>query len=285
MAFRLFEDDDHAKLYSKFRPTYPKDLIDFIITYYCKEKINQSTKSPSSLAVDIGCGPGQSTRLFADHFDKVIGFDISEAQMKEAIKNNSHKNVRFLKSGGEVLPLQDASVSLVTCAQSFHWLDQDEFFKEVDRVLIPGGCLALFGYPLNELDPPSCNEIIREHAYKTLKEHWSKQRVMVDNEYKDVQLPYQDNMRRNDFRITNTATISEYMSYMTTWSSYRNFIKQHPNEPILQNVQERSVNVCDTVYSLSYKSKRYRGHGKSTYFEEPRNPRKTSFMQNQTGTS
>ena len=82
MAFRLYEDDDHAKLYSKFRPTYPKDLIDFIVTY-CKEKINQSTNSPSSLAVDIGCGPGQSTRLFADHFDKVIGFDISEAQINE----------------------------------------------------------------------------------------------------------------------------------------------------------------------------------------------------------
>ena len=83
MAFRLFEDDDHAKLYSKFRPTYPKDLIDFVVAF-CKEKMQQSTKSPSSLlAIDIGCGPGQSTRLFANHFDQVIGFDISEAQIKE----------------------------------------------------------------------------------------------------------------------------------------------------------------------------------------------------------
>ena len=78
------------------------------------------------------------------------------------MKNNNYKNVEFLKSEGEILPLQDESVSLVTCAQSFHWLDQAKFYKEVDRVLIPGGCLALFGYPLNELDPPSCNKIIQE---------------------------------------------------------------------------------------------------------------------------
>ena len=82
MAFRLFEDADHAKLYSKFRPTYPADLIDFVVTF-CKDKIQQPTKSPALLAIDVGCGPGQSTLLFANHFDKVIGFDISEAQIKE----------------------------------------------------------------------------------------------------------------------------------------------------------------------------------------------------------
>ena len=38
-----------------------------------------------NLAVDVGCGGGQSTLAFAPHFKKVIGLDISAAQISEAV--------------------------------------------------------------------------------------------------------------------------------------------------------------------------------------------------------
>ena len=40
-----------------------------------------------SLAVDVGCGTGLSTLAFADHFDRVVGMDISENQINEARKS------------------------------------------------------------------------------------------------------------------------------------------------------------------------------------------------------
>ena len=46
----------------------------------------------------------------------------------------------------EELPLEDESVSLVTCATSIHWLDQEKFYRECDRVLIPGGVIAVYCY-------------------------------------------------------------------------------------------------------------------------------------------
>ena len=52
------------------------------------------------------------------------------------------------------LPFDDESVDLVTACQSVHWFDIPEFFREVDRVLVPdGGVLAVYGYYLTGLGP------------------------------------------------------------------------------------------------------------------------------------
>ena len=47
------------------------------------------------LAIDVGCGTGISTKLMAKYFDRIIGVDVSEAQISEAINNNQYDNVEF----------------------------------------------------------------------------------------------------------------------------------------------------------------------------------------------
>lgn len=42
--------------------------------------------------------------------------------------------------------LGDNTVDLVTVAMAIQYLDTNEFFVEVDRVLKPGGCLAVIMY-------------------------------------------------------------------------------------------------------------------------------------------
>ena len=39
----------------------------------------------------------------------------------------------------------DGSVGLVMACCSLHWLDSEKFFREADRVLQPGGVLAVMG--------------------------------------------------------------------------------------------------------------------------------------------
>ena len=78
-------------------------------------------------------------------------------------KEREHpSNINYFVSKGEKLPCEDLSTTLVSCAQSFHWLNRDIFFKEVDRVLHPGGCVALYGYGLHKHNHPECNKVLLE---------------------------------------------------------------------------------------------------------------------------
>ena len=55
-----------------------------------------------------------------------------------------------------------SSVHLVTTCQAVHWFDLPAFYREVDRVLVPGGVLAIYGYHLTELEPSqNCSEEFR----------------------------------------------------------------------------------------------------------------------------
>ncbi len=47
------------------------------------------------------------------------------------------------------LPAENGSVDLVTVSEAIHWfipLGIEKFYHEVDRVLKPGGCLAIYEY-------------------------------------------------------------------------------------------------------------------------------------------
>lgn len=57
-----------------------------------------SLQAPSctQLAVDVGCGSGQGTAFLAERFAKVVGTDISQAQIQEARAAPSPPNISYL---------------------------------------------------------------------------------------------------------------------------------------------------------------------------------------------
>lgn len=50
---------------------------------------------PHTLAVDLGCGTGQNSRLLAPYFHEVVGIDISECQLREAMAVPGQENVTY----------------------------------------------------------------------------------------------------------------------------------------------------------------------------------------------
>ncbi len=59
-----------------------------------------STQHPApdslTLAVDVGCGTGSSTRPLAEHFKDVVGVDVSETQLEEArIYPGTQGNIQY----------------------------------------------------------------------------------------------------------------------------------------------------------------------------------------------
>ncbi len=51
--------------------------------------------APHTLAIDVGCGTGNSSRPLVEWFDHVTGCDISEAQIQQAQQVETNPNVSY----------------------------------------------------------------------------------------------------------------------------------------------------------------------------------------------
>jgi SAM-dependent methyltransferase len=122
-----------AGLYDRFRPSYPRELVDWIVA--------SSRLEPGALVADVGCGTGISTRLFADRGFDVVGIDPNEAMLSRA---RSAGGARYVSGEAVATGLSDHSIDLVTVAQAFHWFDVAGALEEFRRVLKVSGCCAAF---------------------------------------------------------------------------------------------------------------------------------------------
>ncbi|KAG8558596.1 hypothetical protein GDO81_017055 [Engystomops pustulosus] len=130
MATRLFEEKEHASSYQKYRFSPAQEIQDMIFSYL-HEKLNK----PYELAVDVGCGTGLSTKILSPHFKKVLGIDISKAQIEEAKNAVKFPNTIFRVSPAEEVPVDDASVDLLTACAAVHWFDIEKLLTEVKDFL------------------------------------------------------------------------------------------------------------------------------------------------------
>ena len=151
MAGRLYESAGTAKSYAEFWPSYPLLLVNRILEFQRKHsEVNHSEKF--DLMVDVGCGSGQVSKLFANYFQKIIGFDVSAEQVKQAKENCDIENISFEVGSAENISAADGSVDLITSGMAAHYFDLPKFFAEAKRVLKPSGCIALFAAQLPKIN-------------------------------------------------------------------------------------------------------------------------------------
>ena len=81
---KYFQDKSHVKAYSSFRPRTPEDVALKSMQYLKTVTQKGGSDNKFNLMVDIGCGGGQSTDIFAPYFTKIIGIDRSETQLEAA---------------------------------------------------------------------------------------------------------------------------------------------------------------------------------------------------------
>ncbi|XP_078083862.1 putative methyltransferase DDB_G0268948 [Mustelus asterias] len=152
--------------------------------------VSAQKEKPFSLAVDIGCGSGQGTRGLAPHFDKVVGIDLSEAQIEEARKMDGPDNISYRLGQAEELEFADGSVDLVTVGLAVHWFDMEKFIKAVARILKPRVCVALYCHKLPKLcgyaDSPENPAQIIEERFKMFKPYEAPVTKLIWNEYKEI---------------------------------------------------------------------------------------------------
>jgi ubiquinone/menaquinone biosynthesis C-methylase UbiE len=101
--------------------------------------------------LDLGCGTGQLTLPLAAYFEEAVGLDPEPEMLEQAAlaaEEAGVKNVRWVEGGSADLPaLKDSlgSFRVVTMGNSFHWMDQATTLAQLDRMVDPGGALAIMG--------------------------------------------------------------------------------------------------------------------------------------------
>lgn len=159
----------HAAAYASSRPGYPRDLVAAV------------ARLPRAhhLALDCGTGNGQAALGLAQLFERVVATDPSASQLSHA---TPHPRVEYRVAPAEASGMPDGSVDLVTAAQAFHWFDFERFFAEVERVLAPGGAVALWTYNLARVDP-GVDAQMDHLAYEVAGPWWPPERRWVNEEY------------------------------------------------------------------------------------------------------
>ena len=123
----------NAAGYARGRPDYPPALDRWL----CDEVGLGSGRT----VVDLGAGTGKFTsRLLATDAD-VIAIEPVDAMRARLVAD--HPAVDARTGTAEALPLADASVDAVVCAQAFQWFANAAAMAELARVIRPGGVLAL----------------------------------------------------------------------------------------------------------------------------------------------
>lgn len=129
--------------------------------------------------LDCGCGGGANLRLMLKKCPtgKVCGIDYSPVSVEKSRKLNqtavSAGRCEVLQASVQALPFDDAQFDVVTAFETvYFWGDLPACFREVGRVLKPGGTFFL------------CNESDGDHAQD---EKWTE-KIPGMTIYKDTQL-------------------------------------------------------------------------------------------------
>jgi SAM-dependent methyltransferase len=122
-----------AETYARGRPDYPSEIDGWL-----RDTLRLG---PGRMALDLGAGTGKFTgRLLA------TGATVTAVEPVDAMRARLARDwpqVSALKGTAESIPLADASVDAVVCAQAFHWFATAAALAVICRVLKPGGRLGL----------------------------------------------------------------------------------------------------------------------------------------------
>ncbi|WP_434634935.1 class I SAM-dependent methyltransferase [Chromobacterium sp. CV08] len=114
-----------AQAYERGRPAYSPALAGWL-----RDSLGVDA---ATAALDLGAGTGKFTRLLATVAGEVVAVEPVDEMRAEL--QASLPGLRALKGTAEAIPLPDASVDVVTCAQAFHWFAGEDALREIHRVL------------------------------------------------------------------------------------------------------------------------------------------------------
>ena len=204
--------------YAKFRPVYPQELIDYLISL-CENH---------EACWDCGTGNGQLAVKLAETFQKVYATDISDKQLSNATPK---PNIEYSMQPAEQTNFLNHHFDLITVAQAAHWFDHERFNQEVSRILKPKGVIALIGYGLVQVEG-RVGEVIKEFYWNVTKPYWDPERDHIEAAYQTIPFPFNEMADVPSFRMEKKMMLEDLVGYISTWSAVQHYKKVKGHSPI-----------------------------------------------------
>jgi SAM-dependent methyltransferase len=214
-----FEDhfSSHSEQYAQHRPNYPEKIYAYLA----------SLAPGHALAWDCGTGNGQAAIGLAAFFDKVHATDASAGQISAAYP---HEKVEYFVEPAEHVSLDAASVDLVTVAVAVHWFNFDEFYREVKRVLQPGGILAVWTYHLPEISS-EVDPLMERYYREILYGYWPERIQYLEERYKTIPFPFEEIVPPS-FVMEAYWTLTQLAGFLDSWSATQRYKAQSGRHPL-----------------------------------------------------
>jgi SAM-dependent methyltransferase len=206
-----------ARDYARYRPDYPEALFEFLA----------DLAPERTTAWDCATGSGQAALGLARRFDAVVATDASMEQIASAAR---HARVHYAVAAAEASPLRSGSVALVAAAQALHWFDRERFWAEVQRVLVPGGIIAVWSYHGFHAGPEV--ETVVHRFYKDIVgPYWPPERALVERGYGALEFPFAQ-VEPPEFPLEKLWDLPALIGYLRTWSATQRYEAATGHDPL-----------------------------------------------------
>ena len=161
------------------------------------------------IVLDAACGDGYGSNLLASQAQYVYGIDLSVETIESAKSKYKKGNTEFICASIEQLPLEDDSIDTIVSFETIEHVSiavQQNFFKEVKRVLKPDGVLvistpnkAIYSDLYNYKNEFHVKEFYREEFEKELRKHFSHV-VMLEQSFEIVSMIYAEQLQMSEMQ-------------------------------------------------------------------------------------
>ena len=128
----------------RYREPYPAAFFESVVGQL---GLNRGTR-----LLDVGCGPGILAIGFAPFVGRSTAIDPEPGMLRaaRAAASHAHVQIEFLETPIEALQSRDSSFDFVTIGRALHWLNRDKALAVLDRIVAPGGRIAICGAPTTD---------------------------------------------------------------------------------------------------------------------------------------
>ena len=195
-----YRREGFADHYDAHRPRPPEILLEMLAMYAGGGRLSR--------VVDLGGGTGLSTRVWATRAEEVVGVEANRAMLAVAEARTTEPNVRYVEAFAHETGLRDESADLVTCSQSFHWMEPVPTLAEAARLLRPGGVFAAYDYDVPPVLHPEIDAAYSEYLRR--RRHWREQHEVQAGWTRRAKHEHLDRIRESGhFRFAREAVLHD----------------------------------------------------------------------------